>query len=84
MTLPVEIIRRIAIAVEKQGGDMDDVDDLVEVWARLHVDPLARVDRLRYEAARPVCRCADGGKSAPEPRCQRCHGITAHLPGGRP
>jgi hypothetical protein len=29
-------IRQIAEAVEKQGGDMGDVRDLVECWERLH------------------------------------------------
>jgi hypothetical protein len=29
-------VRAIANAVERQGGDIDDVDDLIETWERLH------------------------------------------------
>jgi hypothetical protein len=51
MSLPDEVIIAIANAVERQGGDMDDVDDLVGVWERLAADKGGRVDRLRAEAA---------------------------------
>lgn len=30
------LVRRIALAVEAQGGDFDDVRDLVGCWERLH------------------------------------------------
>lgn len=75
MTLPSSLITAIARAVEREGGDLDDVRDLLEVWERLAADQHGRLDRLRYEAANPPCSCADGGKVATNKRCERCHGV---------
>ena len=49
MTLPRSLIVAVAQAVEHEGGDMDDVRDLLGVWERLAADPQGRVDRLRAE-----------------------------------
>ena len=57
--IPESVIRAIANAVEREGGDIDDVDDLIDVWNRLYADKRGRVDRLRYGAAPralPLCR----------------------------
>jgi hypothetical protein len=59
VTLPDTLIRAIANAVEAEGGDMEDVHNLIGVWERLATDARGRVDRLRYEAAHPP-RCRDG------------------------
>jgi hypothetical protein len=44
-----ELVRAIATAVEREGGDIADVEDLVDVWERLASDPHGRVDRMRAE-----------------------------------
>jgi hypothetical protein len=75
MTIPRSILIAIAGAVEAQGGDIADVDDLVEVWERLYADKDGRVDRLRHDAAHPVCGCADGGVPDAGGRCGRCCGL---------
>jgi hypothetical protein len=49
MTIPTSLLYAIGRAVEKAGGDADDVDDLVKVWERLHADAGGKLDRLRYE-----------------------------------
>ncbi len=49
MTLPRELLVAIASAVEAQGGDLADVEDLVSVWERLAADRGGRIDRLRLE-----------------------------------
>jgi hypothetical protein len=51
MTLPREVLIAIGRAVEKQGGTLEDAEDLIEVWERLAADKYGRVDRLRAEAA---------------------------------
>jgi hypothetical protein len=33
---PVEIVVRIVPAVERHGGDMSDVEDLIAEWVRIH------------------------------------------------
>ncbi len=66
----------IARAVEKAGGDMDDVEDLIGVWERLERDTHARVDRMRHEARTVRCCCADGGAEPTEDgRCSSCSGM---------
>lgn len=75
MSLPRSVLIAIASAVERQGGDMDDVDDLIACWERLCGDQHGRVDRLRHDAANGVCRCADGGRADDHGRCERCAGI---------
>jgi len=74
MALPRSLIVAVAQAVEKQGGDLDDVRDLLDVWERLAEDKHGRLDRLRYEAAHPVCHCVDGGTHG-SGRCERCYGV---------
>jgi hypothetical protein len=83
MTLAPEIIDAIGQAVEAQGGDLDDALDLAATWERLHAYQGGRADRLRYEAANPVCRCADGGKPEEgDQRCGRCCGYLTAQPRG--
>lgn len=52
MTLPRSLIVAVANAVEGQGGDLEDVADLLAVWERLASDPHGRLDRLRAENER--------------------------------
>jgi hypothetical protein len=42
-------VRAIANAVEGQGGDMDDVENLCDAWERLAADRYGRQDRLHAE-----------------------------------
>jgi hypothetical protein len=67
------LICAIAGAVERQGGEMDDVDDLIATWERLSADPRGPFARLHYDAAHPTCSCADGGVPG-DGRCARCNG----------
>ncbi|MCW3064779.1 MAG: hypothetical protein JWN32_1951 [Solirubrobacterales bacterium] len=76
MSLPKMVLIAIAEAVAAQGGDMDDVDDLVACWERVYGDRAGRVDRLRYDAENAPCRCADGGVADDGGgRCGRCCGL---------
>jgi hypothetical protein len=75
MTAPRHVLIAIAEAVEAQGGDIDDVRDLVEVWERVGADTGPRVGAMRREAANPRCCCADGGAPASDGRCGRCYGL---------
>jgi hypothetical protein len=74
MTLPREVLIAIGQAVYAAGGGMDDANDLVAVWERLHADPGGRVQRMRYEARTAPCCCCDGGEAAGDGRCARCFG----------
>jgi hypothetical protein len=65
----------IVIAVESQGGDIADVQDLAATWERLHADERGRTARLRFEAARPRCGCVDNGVAGSADRCERCYGL---------
>jgi hypothetical protein len=70
------MIRSIAHAVERQGGDMEDVEDLCDTWERLCGDKRGRVDRLHFDATHAPCTCFDGG--VPDDggaRCERCCGL---------
>ena len=60
MTLDATLIRAIAKAVEAQGGDYDDVQDLIQVWERLAADPHGRLDRLRAENRKRQEEAAEG------------------------
>jgi hypothetical protein len=51
MNLPEDVILAISHAVERQGGTLEDAEDLARVWERLAADKHGRVDRLRAEAA---------------------------------
>lgn len=76
MTLPRSVLIAIAEAVEGQGGDFSDVEDLIQVWERVNADQRGRRDHLRHGAAHPVCHCQDGGVPSPgQGRCERCEGI---------
>ena len=68
-------IRAIAGAVERQGGDYSDVEDLLDTWEHLHADKGGRAARLHYKAAHPACRCVDGGLPGDDGRCSRCCGM---------
>ncbi len=67
--------RGVAEAVERAGGDWDDVRDLAAQWERLATDADGRLARLRYDAAHPRCTCVDGGDRGHGTRCGRCHGV---------
>jgi hypothetical protein len=75
VNLDLSLVRAIAEAVEREGGDMDDVRDLVAVWERQHRTTQPRADSMRREAANRTCRCADGGEPGVEDRCERCDGV---------
>ena len=75
MTLPIAVIRAIALAVEREGGDIDHVDDLVDVWGRLAAERCGRVERIRYEAAHRPCACVDDGVDEGHGGCGRCYGL---------
>lgn len=58
MTVPSSIVIAIASAVERRGGDMDDVADLVSLWMHFHGEreqPCARADQRHEAHGRPVC-----------------------------
>jgi hypothetical protein len=50
-TLDPSSVRAIAEAVEAQGGDYTDVEDLVETWERVARRNGERADVIRREAA---------------------------------
>lgn len=49
-TLDPTLIRSIAEAVEHQGGDYEDVQDLIAVWKRVNRRNGERADVIRREA----------------------------------
>jgi hypothetical protein len=49
-TLDPTLITAIAEAVERQGGDYSDVQDLIEVWQRVNRRNGSRADVIRREA----------------------------------
>jgi hypothetical protein len=65
----------IAAAVEREGGDADDVLDLVAVWERLHADWSPRVDAMLREAAGWSCRCETRCEATSDGRCVLCFGF---------
>ena len=40
----MDIVVRIACAVERRGGDMSDVEDLIAEWIRVHRYPQAHAN----------------------------------------
>jgi hypothetical protein len=50
VSLPDSLVRAIAEAVEREGGDMEDVDDLVAVWKRVERRNGGRAVVIRREA----------------------------------
>ena len=52
MTLSDSLVAAIARAVQKAGGDANDVDDMIWVWERLQADRGGRVDLMRAQAER--------------------------------
>jgi len=76
MKPPKPILVAIAQAVERAGGDITDVEDLVAVWERLNADKRGRTARLAHDVATQPCTCTDGGQPDPHNRCQHCHGHT--------
>jgi len=69
------LLRAIADAVEAQGGDRDDAEDLLDVWECVHADTGPRVAAMRRDAANRDCRCADGGELDSDGGCARCCGL---------
>ena len=51
-TLDTASVRAIAEAVEAQGGDYFDVEDLIETWERVNRRNGERADLIRAEAAK--------------------------------
>jgi hypothetical protein len=49
-SLDTATIRAIANAVERQGGDYSDVQDLIDVWERVQCRNGERADRIRAQA----------------------------------
>jgi hypothetical protein len=74
MTLPETLVRAIALAVQREGGDMDDVDDLIDAWTRLHTTTQPRVDAMRREARAAPCTRIDGEVADRGDGCRRCYG----------
>jgi len=56
MTLPRGVLIAIAKAVEAEGGDMADVEDLVATWERVARRNSERADVIRREVAEADCR----------------------------
>lgn len=52
MSLAPALIRAVAEAVEREGGDFTDVEDLIDVWMRVERRNNERADRIRAEAAK--------------------------------
>jgi hypothetical protein len=79
------VLLEIIAAVERAGGDLQVVKDLVEVWERLERVRQPRVDAMRREARTVRCRCAAGERGLAG-RCTLCFGQTAersaHASGG--
>jgi len=44
MKAPMDVVVRIACAVERRGGDMSDVEDLIAEWIRVHRYPQAHAN----------------------------------------
>jgi hypothetical protein len=75
VSAPSEIVTVVGRAVERAGGDLDDARHLLAEWERLTADEHGRVDRLRYDAAHPCCRCADAVEADDDGLCERCCGL---------
>ena len=73
MRPPLEVIVSIARAVERAGGDMDDVRDLVDTWERLAVTTGPKVDATRRQAGTVKCCCANRPDPGRDGRCPVCH-----------
>jgi hypothetical protein len=54
MSLPRKVVIAIAQAVERQGGDIEDVEDLIAVWERVGRRNGERADIIRREAQAPT------------------------------
>jgi hypothetical protein len=72
--IPRDMLIAIGRAVHSAGGDMSDVDDLVDVWTRIAADRRGQLDRMRAQAKAIRCCCASGGVLAADGRCERCFG----------
>jgi hypothetical protein len=66
VTLSEGRLRAIARAVQAGGGDVDDAEDLADVWERMERVWTPRVDCMRRLAARSRCVC--GRFSEPDRR----------------
>jgi hypothetical protein len=52
--IPDSVIVAIANAVERRGGEIEDVEDLIAVWERVERRNGERADIIRHEAAAPT------------------------------
>lgn len=74
MRVPVELIVAITRAVERQGGDIEDIKDLVLTWERVQARNELRADAMRRASASARCVCADEPAPGADGRCSRCFG----------
>lgn len=58
--IPESLAVAVALAVEREGGDMDDVDALLDVWERVLRRSGERADIVRREAVEMAARMGDG------------------------
>jgi hypothetical protein len=72
--LPRSLLRAIGEAVQDAGGDMDDVEDMVDVWTRLDADMDRCASRLLFNAQHPRCCCSTPADPDELGRCSRCYG----------
>lgn len=72
--LPCSLLRALGRAVQKAGGDTDDVVDLVDVWTRLDADLDRRAARMLFDAQRVRCCCETPDDPDELGRCSRCYG----------
>jgi uncharacterized paraquat-inducible protein A len=74
VTIPRSVLIAIGKAVQNAGGDMTDVEDLVQTWERLARDRYGRVDQMRHAARTVCCCCGRSAEPAEDGRCSRCFG----------
>lgn len=70
MSLPTACAR----AVERAGGDLSDLEDLLLVWSRVATNTERRADAIRSAVSRAACSCFDDGDANGGGRCTRCYG----------
>ena len=74
MKIPVDTVIAIAIAVERQGGTVEDAQDLCLVWERVAARNELRADSIRRGEHSRECCCADEPALGADGRCSRCYG----------
>ena len=74
MKAPLSVILAIGRAVDQVGGDLEDAQDLIDVWERLAVTAQPKADAMRRQARNVKCCCADEPEPGADGRCPRCYG----------